>query len=218
MNYFKEHFLKGSCNLRENLLHVKFIKRIAVLHDELPKASRRHKMKHNHVQRLHEKVHGAASDGQKHNLSIHLSRAQLECASLLLSRNSLASEFEAHLGKVLQGRLYQRACKLAPCALYKIFQFATKVEGSIAISLIAATIPTGMLGRFMDNDALITALKLEIGMFFTFSAACYLTDLAAKFFKTIHKLQKHEKKGAASQAPAKQAMPPFCPLESAAPA
>jgi|GEM_PF-3868223 len=204
MNSFRKHFLNGSGNLREALLHFKFIRRIAVLHEELPKASRRHKMKHRHVQRLHAKVQ-AAPEGQKHSLTIHLDRAQLECASLLCQQDRLASEFEAHSSVVLQGSLYQRALGFASPFIYKASKAVANFAGIVAVASVIATVPTGLFGRFMDDIAARTALGWEIGAFIGFAGICVAASAAEKFFKTVHKLQKHEKKIAALQPPAEQA-------------
>ena len=180
-------------NLREALLHVKFIRRIAVLHEELPKASRMHKMKHHHVQRLHAKVQ-AAPEGQKHGFMQQFSAAERELASLLSRKDCLASEFEAHRSRVLQGSLYPRARKLSSQFLYKASKAMAKVAGSAAIASIIATVPTGLFGRFIDDAAARTALGLEIGAFFAFAGICVAASASEKFFKTLYKLQKHEKK------------------------
>ncbi|MFA6907889.1 MAG: hypothetical protein WC263_03605 [Candidatus Micrarchaeia archaeon] len=204
MNYFKEHFLRGSGNLREALLHVRFIKRIAVLHEEIPNASRRHKMKHHHMQRLHERMQNAP-EGQQHKFKMHLDRAQLECASLLSRKDSMASEFEAHRSEVLNGRLYRRALALASPFIYNACKAAARIFGFAAIASLVATVPTGLLGRFTGSGATAAALLWEIGAFCISGALCLAAGAAEKFFKTIRKLQKHEHKGACPAKPAGQA-------------
>ena len=217
MNYFRECLRMKSGSLRKALLSIKFISRIAVLHahakafnriavlhEEIPKASRMHRMKHHHVQRLDTKAR-VAPEGQQHSFAHQLGAAERELAALLEKKASLASEFEAHRSMALQSSIYQRACKSASKISYNVSKVIAKAAGFIAIASIAATIPTGLLGRFMDFDMVRIAVLCEAIGFGLFGLLCMAAAKVEDFFKTIHKLQKHEKKRAACVVPAGRA-------------